>query len=100
MVTCQNERSQIQNKASALGVLKSRLQIMEFEKRREREREIRGERKSTEWGSQIRSYVLYPYQLVKDVRTGYETNDTQGVLDGKIDAFVEAYLKWDSQNNK
>lgn len=95
VVTCQNERSQTQNKETAMNVLKSKLKILEYEKRRDRERGVRGERKSTEWGSQIRSYVLYPYQLVKDVRTGYETNDTEGVLNGKIEEFVEAYLKWD-----
>ena len=65
---------------------------MELQKRRERQAEIEGNKKKIEWGSQIRNYVLHPYKLVKDVRTDFETSDTQGVLDGDIDSFIKAYL--------
>ncbi len=94
VVQCQNQRSQIQNKASALQVLKSR--IYEFERRKKEAAHLAeyGEKKKIEWGSQIRSYVLHPYSMVKDLRTFEQTSDTQGFLDGKIDAFIEAYLKW------
>lgn len=93
VVTCQNERSQLQNRENALRVLRARL--LEI-KRAEKEQEIavlRGEYTKAEWGSQIRSYVLHPYQMVKDHRTDYETGNTQSVLDGDLDAFMEAYLR-------
>jgi len=94
VVQCQNQRSQIQNKASALQVLKSR--IYEFERKKKEAAHLAeyGEKKKNEWGSQIRSYVLHPYSMIKDLRTFEQTSDTQGFLDGKIDAFMEAYLKW------
>lgn len=94
VVTCQNERSQLQNREMAMKVLRARLNILEVEKRRKVERDIKGEVESNEWGSQIRSYVLHPYQMVKDHRTSHETSNTQAVLDGEIDSFIEACLKW------
>lgn len=92
IVACQSQRSQHKNKAHALKVLKSRL--FELEKREQEEKlaGIQGERKKIEWGSQIRSYVMQPYQMVKDLRTDFETSSIQEVLDGKIDGFIEAFL--------
>lgn len=92
-VSCQNERSQMQNREMAMKILKAKLlQLKEQEALQERE-QLRGEFHSAEWGSQIRSYVLQPYRMVKDLRTGHETSDTDGVLDGDLDAFVEAELR-------
>ncbi len=85
-------RSQLQNKDNAMRILKSHLYEMELRKRMEKQSEIEGQKKKIEWGSQIRNYVLHPYQLVKDLRTSHETSDTQGVLDGDINAFIKAYL--------
>lgn len=93
VVTCQNERSQTQNRESALKVLRSRLFEIQQQERNEEVSELKGEFKKVEWGSQIRSYVLHPYQMVKDHRSNYETANTQAVLDGHIDGFIEAYLK-------
>jgi len=93
VVTCQNERSLLQNKENALRVLKARLLVIQQEEQEEKISELRGEYTKAEWGSQIRSYVLHPYQLVKDHRTDYETGNTQSVLDGDIDPFIEAYLR-------
>jgi peptide chain release factor 2 len=93
-VQCQNERSQQQNKETALKVLAGKLQKMQEEKEAAERSALRGEFKSPEWGSQIRSYVLHPYHMVKDLRTRHETADTDAVLNGEIDAFVEAYLRW------
>ncbi len=90
---CQNERSQLQNMEVAMRVLKSRLFEMEQRKRLEHIAGIRGEVKSTEWGNQIRSYVFQPYQMVKDLRTGHETSDIAGVMDGDFDPFIIAYLE-------
>jgi len=93
VVACQNERSQLKNKLSALKVLKSRIyEKMQDEKRAEMER-FYGEKGEIGWGSQIRSYVLQPYQMVKDLRTGISTSDTQGVLDGDLDRFIYAWLR-------
>lgn len=93
VVTCQNERSQTQNRETALRVLRARLMELEEEQRQRELAEIKGKHIEAAWGNQIRSYVLHPYQLVKDHRTGYETGNTQAVLDGELDAFMEAYLK-------
>ena len=93
VVTCQNERSQIQNKENAFRVLRSRLlEIKQLEKERKLA-ELRGAYTKAEWGSQIRSYVLHPYQMVKDHRTNHEEGNAQAVLDGDIDAFIDAYLR-------
>jgi peptide chain release factor 2 len=94
VVACQNERSQLQNKATALTLLKAKLAELERQKREEELARVRGEQREVAWGSQIRSYVLHPYQMVKDHRTGYETGNTQAVLDGDLDAFIGAYLQW------
>ena len=93
VAACQNERSQLQNKAVAMQILKARLAEMERRKRDEEMESIRGERKSVDFGSQIRSYVLAPYQMVKDHRTNEEVGDPQRVLDGDIDRFIEAELR-------
>jgi peptide chain release factor 2 len=93
VVACQNERSQLQNKATAMGILKARLAELERQKREQQMDEIRGERKAVDFGSQIRSYVLAPYQLVKDHRTEVEVGDPQRVLDGDLDRFIEAELR-------
>ena len=94
VVSCQNERSQHKNRATAMKMLKARLFEMEERKRREAAAALRGEQMENGWGSQIRSYVLQPYQMVKDLRTDVETSDTSGVLDGDLDRFIEAFLKW------
>jgi peptide chain release factor 2 len=96
IVTCQNERSQIKNREMALKVLRSRLAALREQQRAEQRQELKGERQSMEWGSQIRSYVLQPYTLVKDHRTGYETGNVQAVLDGDLEALMEAFLRWDA----
>jgi peptide chain release factor 2 len=92
VVQCQNERSQIKNKASAMKVLKSRIYEQEMEKQEEEKKELEKKKKKIEWGSQIRSYVLHPYQMVKDLRTGVETGNVDAVLDGDLEKFIEAYL--------
>jgi len=93
VVSCQNERSQLQNKENALRVLRARLLEMKQAEKDEEVASLRGEYTKAEWGSQIRSYVLHPYQMVKDHRTDYEWGNTQAVLDGDLDDFMEAYLK-------
>jgi len=85
-------RSQLDNRNNALRILKSRLYDLELKKRQEKQAELEGQKKRIEWGSQIRSYVLHPYKMVKDLRTGYETSDTQGVLDGDLNEFMKTYL--------
>ena len=97
IVTCQNERSQIKNLAAAMKVLKSRLYELEMQKREEELEKIKGPKKDISWGNQIRSYVLQPYRMVKDLRTGYEVGDADRVLDGDIDGFIEAYLRWQAE---
>jgi peptide chain release factor 2 len=92
VVACQQERSQHQNRAKALEMLKSRLYELEIQKREAKVAAMQAEKSDIGWGHQIRSYVLQPYQMVKDTRTGVETSDSQGVLDGDIDAFLEAAL--------
>ena len=94
VVACQEERSQIQNKNKAMQMLKTKLYLKEKEEQEAKLAGIRGEVKDNGWGSQIRSYVLQPYRMVKDIRTGEETGNTDAVLDGDIDRFITAYLKW------
>ena len=93
VVTCQNERSQLQNRENALKVLKARLVEKKEAEQKEEMDGLRGEYTKAEWGSQIRSYVLHPYQLVKDHRSDFEMGNTQAVLDGDLDGFMEAYLR-------
>ena len=92
--TCQNQKSQLQNKEAAFRVLKAKLYELEERKRADEIAELRGERMENSFGSQIRNYVLYPYQLVKDVRNGVETGNVEVVLDGDLDDFVIGYHKW------
>ena len=94
VVSCQNERSQLQNKATAMTLLKAKLAELERQKREAELNTLRGEQRDVAWGSQIRSYVLHPYQMVKDHRTGQETGNTTAVLDGDIDDFIAAQLQW------
>ncbi len=93
VVTCQNERSQLQNRENAMKILMSKLVALEEEKQRQNMNDIKGELKRIEWGSQIRSYVFQPYTMVKDHRTDYETSDVQGVMDGDLTPFINEYLK-------
>jgi peptide chain release factor 2 len=93
VVSCQNERSQLQNRENAMRVLKARLLEIKHIEDDKRLSELRGDYVKTEWGSQIRSYVLHPYQLVKDHRTNYEVGNAQSVLEGDLDGFIEAYLR-------
>ena len=94
VVQCQNERSQLQNKARAMAMLKARLAVRARLEREEHLAEIRGDKGEAAWGRQVRSYVLQPYQMAKDLRTDYEVGNVQGVLDGDLSGFVEAYLRW------
>lgn len=93
VVTCQNERSQTQNREFAMKILRARLLELRQAEREEERAVLRGEYTKAEWGSQIRSYVLHPYQMVKDHRTDFQAGNTQAVLDGDLDGFMEAYLK-------
>jgi peptide chain release factor 2 len=92
VVQCQNERSQLQNKQTAMKMLQSKLYMIEKEKEQAKLQEIEKSKKRIEWGSQIRSYVFHPYNMVKDHRTNFETSNTQAVMDGEIDEFIKAYL--------
>ena len=94
VVTCQNQRSQIQNRAVAMQVLRSKLYELELEKRREGAAELEASKQDISFGSQIRNYVLHPYRLVKDTRTKYEVSDVDAVLDGDIDDFIKEFLIW------
>lgn len=93
-------RSQLDNRQNALRILKSHLYDLELKKRQEKQAELEGQKKKIEWGSQIRSYVLHPYKMVKDLRTGYETSDTQGVLDGDLNAFMKTFLMGGGEDGK
>ena len=93
VVTCQNERSQIQNREMAMKILTNKLRLREIERKNEEIQRAKGEQRNIEFGSQIRSYVLHPYSLIKDHRTNYETSNVGKVLDGEIDAFIESCLK-------
>jgi peptide chain release factor 2 len=93
VVACQNERSQHKNKSMAMKILRARLYELEQEKQREKMAELNKTKKDIAWGSQIRSYVLHPYRLVKDHRTGIEVGNADAVLDGDLDRFIEAYLQ-------
>jgi peptide chain release factor 2 len=94
VVICQNERSQLQNKETAMRVLRGRLLDRELQRQREERSKLKGEHRSAEFGSQMRTYYLHPYTLVKDHRTEHETSNVQAVLDGELDPFMEAYLRW------
>ncbi len=93
MVTCQSERSQHQNKETALKILQARLLELELADRAEERAKLKGKRVTAGWGNQIRSYVLQPYKMVKDHRTDYQTGDTDAVLDGELAGFITAYLR-------
>ncbi len=92
VVQCQNERSQHKNRATALKILKARLYELELQKQREKLEAVHAQKKEIAWGNQIRSYVLHPYRMVKDLRTGLEVSDVEGVLNGELDQFIEKYL--------
>ncbi len=92
IIECQQTRSQLQNREKALQMLKSQLYEIELRKKREKIAEIEGSKKKIEWGSQIRNYVMHPYKMVKDLRTGVETSNVQAVMDGDLEAFIKAYL--------
>ncbi|MDF7683710.1 peptide chain release factor 2 [Lactobacillus sp. ESL0679] len=94
VTTSQAQRSQLQNRETAMNELRAKLFHLEEEKKRQHKQELKGDQKEIGWGSQIRSYVFHPYNLVKDLRTGYETADTSGVMDGKLQPVVYAYLQW------
>ena len=94
VVQCQNERSQLKNRATAMKVLKSRLYEYFRQKQEEERAAGAAEKKDIGWGSQIRSYVFHPYTMVKDIRTRHETGNIQGVMDGDLDPFIDAYLRW------
>ena len=93
VVSCQNEKSQLQNKASAMVILKAKILALKKAEERATIDEMRGDVQAS-WGDQMRNYVLNPYQMVKDLRTEYETGNTQAVLDGEIDDFIEAGIRW------
>ena len=93
VVSCQNERSQVQNREVAMRVLLARLIERELERKQEEQAKLKGEFVSAGWGNQIRSYVLHPYKMVKDLRTGFETSDANGVLEGDLDGLLQAYLR-------
>jgi peptide chain release factor 2 len=100
VVACQNERSQHKNKASAIKMLKAKLYLHELEIRQEAIDAKNAEKKKIEWGSQIRSYVLHPYKLIKDARTGYESSNVDKVLGGDLNGYMESWLGMNADNNK
>ncbi len=99
-VSCQNERSQLQNKETAMRVLRARLKQRQLDELAAEKQALRGEFREVAWGNQIRSYVLHPYHMVKDLRTRFEVNNPERVLDGDLDPFIEAYLKWKAGGGK
>jgi len=99
VVSCQQERSQFQNKRKALELLRAKLYQLEQEKLEQRKKELEGEKTDIGWGHQIRSYVFHPYRMVKDLRTGYETGNVDAVMDGDIDEFIENFLRWKSRGS-
>jgi peptide chain release factor 2 len=100
VVTCQSERSQLQNKEQAMKVLKARIHQKYLENQKAEKEKLRGEYKSAEWGSQIRSYVIHPYKMVKDHRTKFETSDAEKVLEGELQGFMESYLHWQASTGE
>ena len=98
VVSCQSERSQIQNRETAMKMLKSKLLDMKEKEHKDKIEDLKGNQMDIAWGSQIRSYVFCPYTLVKDTRTGYEVGNVQAVMDGDLNDFIDAYLKWNKQN--
>ncbi|KKP89530.1 MAG: Peptide chain release factor RF-2 [Candidatus Moranbacteria bacterium GW2011_GWC2_37_73] len=100
VVTCQSERSQLQNKEQAMKVLKARIHQRYLEEQKAEKEKLRGEYKSAEWGSQIRSYVIHPYKMVKDHRTKFETSDAEKVLEGELQGFMESFLRWQASNGE
>lgn len=99
-VSCQNERSQAQNKAVAMNILRAKLLKLQEEERQKEKQKLRGAFQSAEWGNQIRSYVLHPYKMVKDHRTEAETSDPEAVLDGQLDMFIESELRWQAKRGE
>ncbi len=99
VVSCQNERSQLQNRAKAMQILAARLAERQREEQRRELERLSGDKQDVAFGNQIRTYTLAPYQLVKDERTRYETGNVQAVLDGDLDPFIEAYLHWRRARN-
>lgn len=100
VVSCQNERSQLQNKATALKILKLKLHQRALQEQQAEKQKLRGAYQSAEWGNQARSYVLQPYRLIKDHRTKFESPDTSAVLDGKLEPFMESYLRWSLEKER
>ena len=97
-VAIQNERSQLQNKETALTILRSRLAQLQLEQHKDHLEDLKGPNQSAEWGNQIRSYVLHPYKQVKDLRTKYESSDPDSVLDGELQPLIDAYLEYNLAN--
>ena len=98
VVTCQSERSQIQNRDTAMKMLKSKLLNLKEKENKEKIEDLKGVQMDIAWGSQIRSYVFCPYTMVKDHRTNYEVGNVQAVMDGDLNGFIDSYLKWSKQN--
>ena len=98
-ITCSETRSQLDNKIRAMQMLKSQLYEIELKKKNEKRSEIESEKKKIEWGSQIRNYVLHPYKLIKDLRTGTETGNVESVLDGNLNEFLKSFLMFQSNHN-
>ena len=99
VVSCQSERSQIQNRETAMKMLKSKLLDMKEKEHKDKIEDLKGNQMDIAWGSQIRSYVFCPYTMVKDHRTNYEVGNVQGVMDGDLNEFINSYLKWNKKNN-